>query len=148
MVAGQCLCGAVSFETKQPIKGSAHCHCSYCRKAHGAALVTWIVFLSDQLSISGEANLKWFSSSRQSRRGFCRVCGSSMFFESEVCPGETHVARALIEGSVERAPAVHCFTDQQVDWFAFTDALPRLSSTSEELARYAAVEPRGAENSD
>ena len=34
---GSCLCGGVRYETTAPLQGASHCHCSMCRKAHGAA---------------------------------------------------------------------------------------------------------------
>ena len=40
-VEGGCLCGAVRFSLELPSKWCAHCHCSMCRRAHGAGYVTW-----------------------------------------------------------------------------------------------------------
>ena len=37
---GGCLCGDVRFTVDWPSKWIAHCHCSMCRRAHGAAYVT------------------------------------------------------------------------------------------------------------
>lgn len=37
---GSCLCGAVRFRASLPCKWVAHCHCTCCRRAHGAPLVT------------------------------------------------------------------------------------------------------------
>jgi hypothetical protein len=39
---GACLCGAVQFELQLPATWVAHCHCTMCRRAHGAAFVTWV----------------------------------------------------------------------------------------------------------
>ena len=39
---GACLCGQVRFAIVPPTKWCAHCHCTMCRRAHGAAFVTWI----------------------------------------------------------------------------------------------------------
>lgn len=38
----QCLCGDLKLEATLPSKWVAHCHCSLCRRAHGAAFVTWV----------------------------------------------------------------------------------------------------------
>ena len=53
-VSGGCLCGAVRFTAKLPSKWCAHCHCSLCRKAHGAGYVTW----ADDLGILATRNFK------------------------------------------------------------------------------------------
>lgn len=37
MHKGSCLCGEVRYEIAGDIKYVRHCHCSMCRKAHGAA---------------------------------------------------------------------------------------------------------------
>ena len=40
-VKGSCLCGAVTYEVTAPFQFIGNCHCSRCRKANGAAFVTW-----------------------------------------------------------------------------------------------------------
>ncbi|MGH8286041.1 MAG: GFA family protein, partial [Steroidobacteraceae bacterium] len=40
MIRGSCLCGGVRFEIDGPVGRASHCHCSMCRKAHGAAFGT------------------------------------------------------------------------------------------------------------
>jgi uncharacterized glyoxalase superfamily protein PhnB len=137
-----CLCGGVECELLPPIQAYGHCHCEYCRKAHGAAFVTWVVLRSEQVRVrEGEHLLVWYRSSNASRRAFCGVCGSSMLFRSELCPGETHVARALIDGEIDAPPEAHCFPEQRVKWVALADELPQLSSDSAALAKYRAVAP-------
>ena len=37
MIHGSCLCGKVRFELAGPPQFINHCHCSMCRKVHGAA---------------------------------------------------------------------------------------------------------------
>jgi len=39
---GGCSCGAVRYRVGMPPLWVAHCHCSMCRRAQGAAFVTWI----------------------------------------------------------------------------------------------------------
>ncbi len=136
-IRGSCLCEGIVFSASEPSLGSAHCHCSYCRRAHGAALVTWLLVSEDGFAIEqGHQLLRWFQSSKQSERGFCATCGSSLFFKSTLCPGEVHIARANVLGAVSEVPGYHCFVDEQVDWLATDDGLPRLASDSPELARY------------
>lgn len=38
---GRCACGRVRFVARFPSRFNAHCHCESCRRAHGAAFVTW-----------------------------------------------------------------------------------------------------------
>ena len=123
-VRGGCLCGAVRFEVRLPSKWCAHCHCSMCRKAHGAGFVTWVGFESDDFTLKkGDHHLKWYESSPGARRGFCSTCGSTMLFEAERWSGETHVALGCIEGPIDRKPQANSFFDAHVTWMPIDDAL-------------------------
>lgn len=59
-----------------------------------------------------------------------------MFYTSTLSPGEIHLARALIEGKIDREPDVHLFYDHHVDWFTVSDGLKRYNSDSPELEKY------------
>ena len=48
-----------------------------------------------------------------------------MFFKSTRWPGETHVARALIEHPLDREPGMHVFYETHVTWLEIGDDLPR-----------------------
>jgi len=134
---GQCMCGALRFVAVAPSLWCAHCHCRFCRQAHGAAFVTWVGFPQASMRIIADSNaLHWFQSSKQSRRGSCARCGNTMFFESTAAPGETHIARAYILGAIDREPQFHAFFDQKVDWLTVDDALPKLTSEDPMLAAY------------
>jgi hypothetical protein len=114
---GSCLCGQVRFAITPPTKWCAHCHCTMCRRAHGAAFVTWIGVPEQQFEfIAGRDAVQWFASSPEARRGHCRHCGSPLFFRSARWPGEIHVVRANVPGEIDRRPDQHVHTDTRVDW--------------------------------
>jgi len=124
MVEGGCLCKAVRFAVTLPSKWCAHCHCSMCRREHGAGYVTWVGFESTHFRLlSGVHHLTWYDSSPEARRGFCSTCGSSMLFESERWANETHVALGSLDGPVDRAPQAHAFHDSHVNWMPLDEAL-------------------------
>jgi len=125
-VRGQCLCGGVRFTAMLPTRWVAHCHCSFCRRAHGAPFVTWAGFASEQVHIDADGlQPTWYGSSPGAQRGFCPRCGSPMLFTSMRWPGEMHVARALIDGPLDRLPAAHVFYERHVDWLDVRDDLPK-----------------------
>jgi hypothetical protein len=125
-VSGACLCGAVAFAIDLPTLWVAHCHCSMCRRAHGAPFVTWASVPPAQLHLlSGEQDLERFRSSAEATRSFCRRCGTSLFFESRRWPGEIHIARASIPGELDREPRVHAFFSDKASWVTVADGLPR-----------------------
>ena len=128
---GSCLCGAVGFEVRFPSRFCAHCHCSTCRRAHGAAFVTWAGFLSEQVRIvAGGDVLHRYLTETGATRSFCSRCGSTLFFESPRWAGETHVARANIEGEIDRAPDGHFYVDHRASWWTITDSLPQQGGES------------------
>jgi hypothetical protein len=139
-INGQCLCGAVRFALVPPTLFFAHCHCQWCREAHGAAFVSWVGAALERFRLlPGSAEPHWYQSSAQSRRGFCADCGTTLFFASALCPGEMHVVRTAIAGPIDRAPDCHVFYDQRVDWVEPGDALPRYTADHPGLAKYRAV---------
>ncbi|MEM8776300.1 MAG: GFA family protein [Pseudomonadota bacterium] len=77
---GQCECGAVQYKTEAKRRDVTICHCGHCQRTSGHAWASVSVPLYD-LSISGENEVRWYRSSDTARRGFCRTCGSSLFFE-------------------------------------------------------------------
>ena len=118
---GTCLCGEVRFAVSPPTLWCGHCHCGMCQRAHGAAFVTWVGCSSERVTIEGEP-LSWHGSSVGARRGFCSRCGSSLFFESERWPGETHITLANFADPIDRAPAGDAFFETHVSWFEFPDS--------------------------
>lgn len=141
--SGRCLCGAVEFAADGPSLFLAHCHCRWCRAAHGAAFVTWLGVRQEGFHLGrGDDALQWYDSTEQSRRGFCRTCGTTLFFTSSLAPGEVHIARALVDDPVDREPQGHAFFDHAVSWIEVGDDLPRWTSAEPGLAKYRAVPPR------
>ena len=126
---GSCLCGAVRFTAALPSKWVAHCHCTYCRRAHGAPFVTWAGFPDDQVTLDDAASLlHWYESSKGAMRGSCSRCGTPMLFKSERWPGELHIARSLIEGPLDKDPSAHVFFETHVPWLSIEDDLPKKCS--------------------
>lgn len=125
---GSCLCGDLRFEARLPSKWVAHCHCTMCRRAHGAGVVTWAGFQQERVSLHDpQGRLQWYPSSPGAERGFCNRCGSTLFFRSQRWPGELHVVVANFNDPLDRAPQVHVFYDNHVDWLPVAeDGLPRL----------------------
>lgn len=126
--AGQCLCGGVTFSAALPSNWVAHCHCTLCQRAHGAAFVTWVSVPDKGVTIRDEGNLHWYRSSPQAERGFCVKCGSSLFFRSTKWPGELHIVRANFTDEVDRLPQVHAFYETHVEWLSVEDDLPKRNS--------------------
>jgi hypothetical protein len=121
----------VRFEVTLPTLFCGHCHCTMCRRAHGAAYVTWIGVPREQLRmLVGDATLACYESSEHGQRSFCRVCGSSLFCESRMRPDRVDIVLANMAGPVDRAPQAHVYFDDRAQWVAVDDGLPRLGGVS------------------
>jgi hypothetical protein len=126
-ITGSCLCGAVKFRVALPSLFCGHCHCSMCRRNHGAGFVTWFGVLREQLSIEPEsATLKHYASSEHGRRSFCGECGSSLFCENAEHPERVDIVLANMDAVIDRKPQFHCYFDHGADWVEVEDSLPRL----------------------
>jgi hypothetical protein len=127
---GACLCGAVRFEVRLPSKFCANCHCSTCRRAHGAAFVTWVGFPGDQVSITSGDTLHRYATETGATRSFCTACGSTLFYEGPRWENEIHVARANIEGDIDRPVSGHAYVDHRASWWSISDDLPQYGGDS------------------
>lgn len=126
-----CLCRSVHLELALPSLWAAHCHCSLCRRAHGAAFVTWVGFKKEGVRlVSGEEWLTDYASTPGAKRSFCRRCGSTLLFQGDRWPDECHVVRANIEGELDRVPSAHVFFDDRAKWIELEDGLKRFGGVS------------------
>ena len=130
-MTGSCLCRAIRFSVRPPSLFCAHCHCSICRRFHGAAFGTWFGVPHGQFSLEeGEANLVHFQSSDHGTRSFCGRCGSPLFFESTRHPDRIEIALAAMHDPIDRHPEVHMHFDDRASWVAVNDDLPRFGGAS------------------
>ena len=130
-VSGTCLCESVRFSVRLPSLFCAHCHCSMCRRNHGAGFVTWIGVPRDALSLdAGEDGLVRYASSSHGTRSFCGRCGSSLFCESTQHPDRIDVVLANLDGPIDREPQLHCYFDDRAAWVRVEDDLPKLGGAS------------------
>jgi hypothetical protein len=130
-IRGGCLCGTVGFIVTMPTLFCGHCHCSMCRRNHGAAFVTWFAVPRSQVSIeSGSDQLTRYESSEHGSRSFCRHCGSSLFCVSTRHPEIIDIPLANMEGAIDRLPESHLYFDDRASWTIVADDLPRLGGPS------------------
>jgi hypothetical protein len=120
-VAGECLCGLVRFEIQLSTRFCVHCHCSMCRRNHGAAFVTWFRVPKRQFRIvAGEAVLSRYESSEHGQRSFCSRCGTSLFCTLDRDPETIDIALATMNDAIDRPPEAHVFFDRHVEWVTVT----------------------------
>ena len=130
-VDGSCLCGRVRFKVTPPSRFCAHCHCQNCRRAHGAAFVTWAGFEESQVHVTaGEERLQHYRTDTDATRSFCRDCGSTLFYRGPRWQGEIHVALANLDGEIDRRPGSNVYVDHRAPWWKIEDDLPQYGGTT------------------
>ncbi len=125
-IKGQCLCGSVKFETALPDHIDA-CHCSMCQKWAGSVFIGADYRKSDAVKILSDTDLTWYESSEWAKRGFCKVCGSSLFYRLKqvedfwaVCAGSLNLPSGL---SLNK----EIFIDEKSDMFELSGDHDRLT---------------------
>ena len=127
MIRGSCLCGGIRYEVTGDLEEMHHCHCSRCRKAHGAAFSTFAQAASAGLTVGGEEQLRRYRSSKQVERAFCGVCGSQLFFRFDGLPDSVWVAVATLDDEPALAPQAHIFVGSKASWHPILDDLPQFA---------------------
>lgn len=124
---GGCLCGAVRYIVQGPLRPVVNCHCGQCLRFHGHhgaySGAPWA-----QVTITGEDSLRWYRSSEMARRGFCAVCGSSLFWE-RLGRGFLSIAAGSLDRPTGLRTVRHIFTAERADYYEISDGLEQLPGT-------------------
>ncbi len=120
---GSCHCRAVTFTVKGELPPPNACHCTICRKQSGHVFASTEVRKAD-LSVVGADQVTWHQSSPKVRRGFCRHCGSSLFFDP---PHRDWIAVAMgaFDGPTGTKMNLHIFVAEKGDYYDIADGLPQ-----------------------
>ncbi len=120
---GSCLCGSVRFEITGPMRPVVACHCSQCRRTSGHVWAATSV-PDGALRLTRADGLRWYRSSDHARRGFCTICGASLFWKPD---GEdrTAIAAGALDPPTGLRLDRHIFTADKGDYYDITDDLPR-----------------------
>ena len=140
---GQCLCGAVSYELAEAPSSYGACHCVMCRRFSGGiemgvevppAGITW----------TGEERIGTYQSSDWAERGFCKTCGSSLFWRL-TAEGPMQGLLSLSAGSLDDLNGMEfkteVYIDAKPDSYAFAGDRKRMTE-AEVMAMVAG--PEGA----
>ncbi|MEM7471658.1 MAG: GFA family protein [Pseudomonadota bacterium] len=116
---GSCLCGAITFRANGPLRPIVACHCVQCRKTSGHYVAATSV-ARDQIQIKGTPT--WYSSSDTARRGFCGICGSSLFWDG--AGDNISIHAGVLDGTTGLTLKGHIFCADKGDYYEIDGALP------------------------
>ncbi len=116
---GRCLCGAVNFKVHGQLRDVIACHCIQCRKQTGHYWAATSA-RTDDISLEGGDNLTWFTSSPGYKRGFCKTCGSALFWEREGA-GRWSIGGGAFDNPTGLKLAAHIYCADKGDYYEIGD---------------------------
>ena len=126
MIRASCLCGDVQIEISGELSGASHCHCSMCRKAHGAAFGTYAAVNAAEFRVvSGGERITRYPSSPGIVRTFCARCGSTLQWLRESKPEVVDIALGVLDADPGVRPDRHIYVASKAPWHEITDDLPQ-----------------------
>ncbi|MEM0949981.1 MAG: GFA family protein [Pseudomonadota bacterium] len=128
MIGGSCLCGAVTYSVHGPLRPVIACHCEQCRKTSGH-FVAATSAPREAVKIVGE--VLWFVSSATARRGFCSVCGSSLFWDGAGMNLSIHAG--TLDTPTGLSVAGHIFCADKGDYYTLADSVPQADGADPKL---------------
>ena len=118
-----CLCKGIDMKIKGEFRPIINCHCIQCLKTHGN-YAAYTSVLEENITYKSKNTLKWFISSTKAKRGFCKTCGSSVFFK-KFGSKAIHISAGLFKNPTKLKTASHIFTSNMRDYYKITDNLPK-----------------------
>lgn len=134
-IHGHCLCGAVRFSSGAAAREIGVCHCGLCRRWGGGPLLA--LHCGPDLRFDGGAEqLSVYASSDWAQRGFCRHCGSHLFYKL-LATGEYFVPAGVFDESAGRnfVLSSQIYVDKKPAYYDFAQATPMLSE-AQVIAQY------------
>lgn len=127
-VKGQCQCGAARFEAQLTGLGAHACHCLMCRRQTSGP--QFAVDANHPVAFEDETAVGVYQSSEWGERGFCKTCGTLLFWRTR-----DHSFGSINPFTLEDAPDFafesEIFIDQKPDFYDFAGDRTRM--TGEEV---------------
>ena len=120
---GHCLCGAVRFQTRGRLREVVACHCSQCRRQSGLYYAATSVS-NDRMTVEGGEAITWYRASPSAERGFCKHCGSALFWRHDG-EADTSIVAGAFDQPSGLTIAYHIFCANKADFYEITDGLPQ-----------------------
>jgi hypothetical protein len=115
---GSCLCEAVKFTANKAEKSIGACHCDMCKKWGGGPLLG--VHCGYEVLFIGKENIQIYSSSDWAERGFCKICGSHVFYKLKDS-GHHFIPAGLFEDQDQLVFERQSYIDRKPSYYSFAN---------------------------
>ncbi|PTX51073.1 hypothetical protein IQ03_01789 [Gemmobacter caeni] len=119
-----CLCGDCVLDLPAPSGPITACHCVQCRKASGHFSASFDV-PEQSVHWQRRDGLAEYRSAAGGTRGFCRSCGSGLWFRAT--DGAFSVEAGAVDGPTGGKLAAHIFVAERGDYYSLDDAVPQFA---------------------
>ena len=123
---GHCLCGEVRVTIPELSEEITVCHCHMCQKFFGGSFLSLAGVLPKDVEISGEEQIQRYLSSEWAERGFCKKCGSGLFYHS-LADDEYYFPAGLFAEIDQAKLTTEIFYDQKPAFFHFKESTEKLT---------------------
>jgi hypothetical protein len=126
---GGCLCGAVRYRLAEPPDAFGACHCGMCRRFSGG-IELGLEVRPGGIDWEGEDSIATYRSSDWAERGFCRICGSSLFWRLTVegpMQGLMSLGAGTLDSHAGLTFASEIYIDAKPDSYAFAGERKRMT---------------------
>ena len=130
---GQCLCGAVKFTVKNISNNVDACHCGMCRRWGGGPLM--VIGCGSDVEYEGEENITVYDSSEWAERGFCKKCGSHLFYRLKDIK-DHQIPAGLFEDQESFNFNLQVFIDRKPSFYSFANKTIEMTE-AEVIEKYA-----------
>ncbi len=119
---GGCLCGAIRYVVHGALRDVLICHCVDCRRWHGHACAMTSALRGD-VTINPPDSVQWFTlagDGPRPRRGFCSVCGASLFWDAPERP-TLGITAGTLDPPTGLRTLGHVYVSQASDYESLVD---------------------------
>lgn len=116
--SGSCQCGKITFELWDFKPEYSTCHCTQCRKWTGS-FYACIAVKTDHYKISGFEHITWYLKNSKSEQGFCKNCGSAIFWREKPDSGYLDFAIGMLNNPEQLTAKQHIFCKSKSSFYDF-----------------------------